>query len=70
MALPRIPAAAVAAGAALDRADSFDELDEAWARENCDRFRGASGIYIRSIYHGVRKRLLGHAQALQWARAS
>jgi hypothetical protein len=69
MSLPRVSAAAVAAGAALDRADTKDELELFWRLNGCDRFRGAAGIYVRGIYRAVCSRIDGNARALDLARA-
>lgn len=69
MTLPRVSAAAVAAGQALDRADTLDELDAIWEAEGCAGFRGAAGIYLRGIDKQVRGRIAAREQALQWARA-
>lgn len=70
MSLTRIPAAAVVAGAALDRADTKDELEAIWISEGCDSFRAASRTYLLSIYRNVCARIDRNAQALKWARAS
>lgn len=69
MTLPRVPAEAVAAGAALDRAISKDELEAIWRANECDRFRGASRSYLLSIYRGVIARIDRNAEALRLARA-
>lgn len=70
MSLPRIPAAAVAAGAALGRADTKDELEAIWISEGCDSFRAASRAYLISIYRSVCARIDRNAQSLKWARVS
>lgn len=70
MTLPRIPAAAVAAGIALDRADTKDELEAIWISEGCDSFRSAARTYLMSIYRDVCARIDRNAQMLRWARAS
>jgi hypothetical protein len=70
MTLPRVSAAAVAAGQALDRADTPDELEAAWARNGCDAFRGVAGRYLRDVYRQVCARHRSNAEALRLARAS
>lgn len=70
MSLPRVSAAAVKAGDALSRADTKAELEIAWVAEGCASFTGASHRYLTSIYDGKVERFVGHARALQWARAS
>lgn len=69
MTLPRVPAAVVSAGAALDRAASKDELEAIWLASGCDAYRHASRSYLMSIYRGVIARLDRQARALELARA-
>jgi|GEM_PF-6546715 len=69
MTLPRVPAEVVAAGMALDRASSKDELEAIWRANGCDRFRSASRTYLMSIYRAVIARLDRNAEALRLARA-
>lgn len=69
MTLPRVPAEAVAAGTALDRAISKDELEAIWRANDCDRFRGAARTYLNAIYKAVCARIDSQARALELARA-
>jgi hypothetical protein len=70
MTLPRVPAAAVKAGAALCRADTKDELEAFWLSSGCDAFRGAARTYLLGIYQQQVSRLNSNEQVLKWARAS
>lgn len=69
MTLPRVTAAVVSAGSALDRADTKDELESIWLANGCDSFRGASRAYLMAIYKGACARIDGRARALHLARA-
>jgi hypothetical protein len=69
MTVPRVPAAAVSAGAALGRADTKDELESIWLANGCDAFRGAARTYLMGIYRGVCARLDRNARNLALARA-
>lgn len=66
----RIPAAAVAAGAAIDRADTLDELETLWKLNDCDGFRGKSRDYLMSIYRGVVARCQRNAEAARIGQAA
>lgn len=70
MALPRVSAAAVKAGEALDRADTRAELEIAWVKEGCATLGGANHRWVASIYDRKVAQFERQAQALQWARAS
>ena len=70
MSLPRIPAAAVAAGIALDRADTLDELEALWKLNDCDGFKGKSRDYLMGIYRGVVARCQRNAEAVRMGQAA
>jgi len=69
MSLNHIPAAAVVAGEALDRADSKDELEAIWRRTGCDAFKGAARRYVTGIYAKVCNRIDSTAEARRLAYA-
>ena len=69
MSLPRIPAAAVIAAEALDRADTKDDLEAIWISSGCDNFRGAARSYLMGIYQRVCTRIDHNAVWLNLARA-
>lgn len=69
MSLPRVPAAAVIAAEALDRADTKDELETIWQTTGCDAFRGAARNYVMGIYKRVCARIDGGETWLKYARA-
>jgi hypothetical protein len=66
----RIPAPVVAAGIALDRADTLDELETLWKLNDCDGFRGKSRDYLMSIYRGVVARCKRNAETVKIGRAA
>lgn len=70
MSLNHIPAAAVLAGEALDRADTKDELEGIWRHTGCDAFKGAARRYVTGIYVRVCARIdRSTGRALELARA-
>lgn len=66
----RIPAPVVAAGIAIDRADTPDELETLWKLNDCDGFRGKSRDYLMSIYRGVIARCQRNAEAVRMGQAA
>lgn len=69
MSLSHIPAAAVIAGEALDRADTKDELEAIWRHKGCDAFKGAARRYVTGIYAGVCARIDRTVEARRLAYA-
>jgi hypothetical protein len=69
MSLPRVPAAAVVAGEALDRADTKNELEAIWLSTGCNAFRGAARQYLMGIYKRVCARIDSGSAWLKYARA-
>lgn len=69
MSLNRIPAAAVLAGEALDRADDKDDLETIWRSTGCEAFRGAARRYVMERYAAVCSRIDARPRALALARA-
>ena len=66
----RIPAPVVAAGIAIDRADTLDELETLWLLNDCDGFKGKSRDYLMSIYRGVIARCQRNAEAVRMGHAA
>ena len=69
MTLPRIPAAAVAAGTALDRAETLRELDAIWALNDCDGFGGKAREYLEEVRRSVALRCERNGRYIGLGRA-
>ena len=69
MSLNHIPAAAILAAEALDRATSKDELESIWRTKGCDAFKGASRKYVMDRYSAVCNRIDRNNATLRLAMA-